>query len=678
MSGVAASSSDRDRDSSSRSRAVADRPGATFGAQRGAVLSSEASNDEQENDATVADTMRSRPNSDCEPHSENEPQCSRSSKHTGYELQPTLNEESSISSNDDVVWQYCDAEVAVRRAHSQIQRSHDDGESSYCQLPATAQISNSSASIERELEQCKAEIERLSREIAGKLPERQQLVQHLSGARVGQKSARSVKDGVSKSISSHTDPVHSSVIDRPPRLTSLERRRLVRGKASADGRQLAKADLRREAMEKTTVKPVEARQSESKSSTTRKPLRTVQVSDLKDKQFQQQSRARRDKFISQSSDSDAEVNSNSCLTRKQYRQKSSRNVSHRPTRDHTDSRRREIKQSDDNDCLNEYHGESELVNNVCFNYRSRKLQGRNSRRDYSSDSSSEGRRDRCNFRSSRHHSPTTDESEVPRSRRKKSGGCMKPEKFNGTTCFETFLVQFNNCSQFNQWNEREKLQYLRWSLTGTAAQMLWGIEGMSFRQLVIRLRTRFGSLDMEEKYQTEIQCRRRRPEETLRELAQDIRRLMMLAYPGDRSAMAERLAKEHYLCGLDDPELELKVREKEPQDLDSALKAAQRLEVFRGAVRQRSSVRQRVNRQVTEQPDSASGSLEDRVAKIEQSMHGPQRQESSPKRSHQQSSQRASNPPKDRKRNSRQHTCAANVSGDESWKEVILKKVRDL
>jgi len=553
--------------------------------------------------------------------------------------------------------------VAVRRAQSQIQRSHDDGESSYCQLPATAQISNSSASIERELEQCKAEIERLSREIAGKLPERQQLVQQLSGDRVVQKSAQSVKDGGSKSISSRTDPVHSSVIDRPPRLTSLERRRLVRGKATADGRQLAKADLRREAVEKTTVKPVEARQFESKFSTTRKPLRTVQVSDLKDKQFQQQSRARRDKFISQSSDSDAEVISNSCLKQKQYRQKSSRNVSHRPsTYGRTDSHRREIKQSDDNDCLNEYHRESELENNV----RSRKLQGRNSRRDYSSDSSSEGRRDRCDFRSSRHHSPTTDDSEVPRSRHKKSGGYMKPEKFNGTTCFETFLVQFNNCSQFIQWNEREKLQYLRWSLTRTAAQMLWRTEGMSFRQLVIRLRTRFGSLDMEEKYQTEIQCRRRRPDETLRELAQDIRRLMMLAYPGDRSAMAERLAKEHFLCALDDPDLELKVREKEPQDLDSALKAAQRFEVFRGAVRQRSSARQRVNRQVTELPESASGSLEDRVAKIEPSMHGSQRQESSPKRSHQQSSQRTNNLPRDRKKNPRQHTCAAKINGDDS------------
>jgi len=44
----------------------------------------------------------------------------------------------------------------------------------------------------------------------------------------------------------------------------------------------------------------------------------------------------------------------------------------------------------------------------------------------------------------------------------------------------------------------EKLHYLRWSLTGSAARMLWGTEEMTFRQIVARLRPRFGSYDMEE------------------------------------------------------------------------------------------------------------------------------------------------------------------------------------
>jgi len=64
--------------------------------------------------------------------------------------------------------------------------------------------------------------------------------------------------------------------------------------------------------------------------------------------------------------------------------------------------------------------------------------------------------------------------------------------------------------------------------------------------------------------------------------------------------MSERLAKEHFISALDDPELELKVREKELQTLDSALKSAQCLEVFSNAVKQRLHTRQRLSRQVTQ------------------------------------------------------------------------------
>jgi len=240
-------------------------------------------------------------------------------------------------------------------------------------------------------------------------------------------------------------------------------------------------------------------------------------------------------------------------------------------------------------------------------------------------------------------------------------------------------VQFDNCAKFNGWNANDKLQYLRWSLTGTAAQMLWGTEGMTFQQLVARLRSRFGSLDMEEKYQTEIQCRRRRTDETLRELAQDIRRLMMLAYPGDRSEMSERLAKEYFICALDDPEFELKVREKEPQSLDSALKAAQRLEVFKNAIKQRVGIRQRFSRQVTEAAELTAESLEERVAKIEWNLREPQeRSKVPPKPNKQQPNKRQQNFKKNDKNDDKQTVRAATISNDDSWKDQMMKKLRDL
>jgi len=255
---------------------------------------------------------------------------------------------------------------------------------------------------------------------------------------------------------------------------------------------------------------------------------------------------------------------------------------------------------------------------------------------------------------------------------------MKPEKFDGTTCFETFLVQFNNCAQFNRWDDMEKLHYLRWSLTGTAARMLWGTEEMSYRQLIARLRSRFGSLEMEEKYQAELQCRRRNSGESLRELAQDIRRLMILAYPDDRSPMSERVAKEHFIAAIDDPELELKVHEKEPQTLDTALKYAQRLEVYKNAVRQR---RQRFSRMVTASPDSRPNSPEVSTAKDdhERQKFRPQRDEI-PKSNRHQGDRPKQSTKNDKKegRNADKRACATSVSSDETWKEELMKKVQDL
>ena len=78
---------------------------------------------------------------------------------------------------------------------------------------------------------------------------------------------------------------------------------------------------------------MEVNQSERYSSkpfsATRRPLRTTQISDPKDKQLQQQLRSRRDRFISQSSGTDTEVNSDSCLKQKQHQQKPYRDISHR-------------------------------------------------------------------------------------------------------------------------------------------------------------------------------------------------------------------------------------------------------------------------------------------------------------------------------------------------------------
>ena len=50
---------------------------------------------------------------------------------------------------------------------------------------------------------------------------------------------------------------------------------------------------------------------------------------------------------------------------------------------------------------------------------------------------------------------------------------LKPPKYDGTTSFEKFLAQFQNCSFYNKWTKTEELVYLRSSLEKEAGQVLW-------------------------------------------------------------------------------------------------------------------------------------------------------------------------------------------------------------
>jgi hypothetical protein len=243
--------------------------------------------------------------------------------------------------------------------------------------------------------------------------------------------------------------------------------------------------------------------------------------------------------------------------------------------------------------------------------------------------------------------------------REKGSRWMKPEKFDGKSSFETFLAQFENCATYNAWNERDKVAHLRWSLTGIAAQLLWNTTDLSYRQLVEKLQDRFGGKGLEEKFQNELRCRRRTKNESIRELAQDIQRLMTLAYPGERSKLSEHLARDSFLIALDDPEMELKVREREPEDLESAVKLAQRFEVFKGAVEATSSSNRRYNRAVTEEKCNGRCGAMARQGDDCESHHAP------------------SNRRQEFNRN-RQVSNQVGTNEDQKWKQDITRKIDNL
>jgi len=164
---------------------------------------------------------------------------------------------------------------------------------------------------------------------------------------------------------------------------------------------------------------------------------------------------------------------------------------------------------------------------------------------------------------------------------------IKPNKFSGKGCVETFLAQFQICAEHNGWSETEKASQLKCCVVDEAGSLVWdsGKPGdVTYNDLVEKLRRRYGFLDQQEKFEAELRARRQGDKETLAELYQEIRCTMLKAYPGESSSsLYERTAKEFFLGAMKDRKMASKIREREPKDLETAFKQALRLEAHRKA-----------------------------------------------------------------------------------------------
>ena len=158
---------------------------------------------------------------------------------------------------------------------------------------------------------------------------------------------------------------------------------------------------------------------------------------------------------------------------------------------------------------------------------------------------------------------------------------MKLEKYDGSTSVDSFLAKFEICSGYNGWQEEDRLAHLQCALTNEAAQVLWdlGSEAVTTSaDLAEELRARFGEKSRELLYRSRLNHRRRAAGESLAELANDIRRMVALAYPGPTSPTKDAVACEAFLVALHDSNTALKIREREPPSLKEAVQLARRME----------------------------------------------------------------------------------------------------
>ncbi|KAJ8042889.1 hypothetical protein HOLleu_09767 [Holothuria leucospilota] len=128
------------------------------------------------------------------------------------------------------------------------------------------------------------------------------------------------------------------------------------------------------------------------------------------------------------------------------------------------------------------------------------------------------------------------------------------------------------------------------SLKGDARAVLADLDAKSRRSyplLTEALSRRFSPSHQTEIFRIQLKNRIRKKEESLPQLAQEVRRLARRAYPSAPPKLLGFLCKDHFLDALDDQDLRLGVYQMRPGSLEEALKAALEMEAFHTAEKQK-------------------------------------------------------------------------------------------
>ncbi|MEZ4720247.1 MAG: RNase H-like domain-containing protein [Flavobacteriales bacterium] len=159
---------------------------------------------------------------------------------------------------------------------------------------------------------------------------------------------------------------------------------------------------------------------------------------------------------------------------------------------------------------------------------------------------------------------------------------IQPEKFDGSQPLVAYLQHFDTCATYNEWQREDKAAYLRTSLRGNAALLVASScnKWASYREIVQTLTKRYGTDGQTSMYRAQLKTKRRGRNESLQELYHEITRLIALAYPGEMSELRDAIAVDAFLESLDDDTFEIRIRDRQPKNLDEAFRIALTLESY--------------------------------------------------------------------------------------------------
>ncbi len=198
-----------------------------------------------------------------------------------------------------------------------------------------------------------------------------------------------------------------------------------------------------------------------------------------------------------------------------------------------------------------------------------------------------------------------------------------PDQFEGKTPWNLYWAHFQAVWKLNKWQPEEAADQLAAVLTGGACHVfnppVFDGDGreraLTIMELVDRLEKRYGPGELAESYLLQLKQRRRKPRETLRELAEAIQELIPRAYPEASTAFGDRMAVTHFKDALTESETRAAVHRARPKTLEEAVLAAMEMESFLKLEEQRE--RPRYVRRA--EGDGDNSEMKQRLEKLEKS-----------------------------------------------------------
>ena len=105
-----------------------------------------------------------------------------------------------------------------------------------------------------------------------------------------------------------------------------------------------------------------------------------------------------------------------------------------------------------------------------------------------------------------------------------------------------------------------------------------------------KLRNRFSSVKRSEIYRTQLKSRTKNKGETIQELSKAIKKLVRHAHPSINKDVIETLSLDNFIDAITDSDIRMRVRELSQTSLEEAEQICVRIEAYKIADKQRSSL----------------------------------------------------------------------------------------